>query len=260
MDKVSPRQVSGIKRWLEEQGREVTLLGDGADGIKKGTDMLVVLGGDGTLLWCARAALPMGVPILGIDYGELGFLSEVEARQAKKFLRKVLDGRYGVRERMVIECEIRRKGKKTGRHFAINDIVVSKCSARLLRLRACINGEYFHEFPGDGLILSSSTGSTAYSLSAGGPIVSPRLEVLILTPICPHTLFARSIVTSGSDEMSVKVPADRSDVILTIDGQIELPLNGGDEIAVRRARHKVKFVRVQSRQFYSKVRDKFKLT
>lgn len=259
-DKVSPRKVAGIKQWIERQGVEVTLLEEGARGIEKGADLLVVLGGDGTLLWCARAALTTGVSILGINYGELGFLSEVEAKHAVKFLRKVLDGRYALKERMAIECKILRRGERTKSHYAINDVVVSKRSGRLLRLKARINGEYFHEFPGDGLIMSTSTGSTAYSLSAGGPIVSPALDVVLLTPICPHTLFARSIVTAGSDEISVEVPADRSDVILTIDGQIELPLNSGDEVVVRRARHRVKFVRVQDRHFYSKVRDKFKLT
>lgn len=260
LNKVSRQKATGIKNWLERQGVEVTLLGDDACGIDGSADMLVVLGGDGTLLWCARAALATGTPILGIDYGELGFLSEVEAKYARKYLRQTLDGQYTLKERMVIECEVSRSGETTTTHYAVNDVVVSKCSARLLRLVASINGEYFHEFPGDGLILSTSTGSTAYSLSAGGPIVSPKLDVLLLTPICPHTLFARSIVTDGSDELSVQVPADRSDVILTIDGQIELPLRGGDEVTVRRARHRVKFVRVRDRRFFSKVRDKFKLT
>ncbi|MFH1537818.1 MAG: NAD(+)/NADH kinase, partial [bacterium] len=120
-DKVSPRQVSRIKLWLEQQGAEVKLLGEGADGIEEGADLLVVLGGDGTLLWCARAALKTGVPILGINYGELGFLSEVESRHAKKFLRKVLEGQYTLKERMAIECVIRQKGEKEKIRFAIND-------------------------------------------------------------------------------------------------------------------------------------------
>lgn len=260
LSKVTTRQAADMRRWLEKRGMRVTMMVDGADGLTRDIDLLVVLGGDGTLLWCARSAAPLGVPIIGVDYGELGFLSEIKASHAKPHLEKVFDGRFQIRERMLIEYYLLRKGEKICDLVAVNDIVVSKCSARLLRLGVSINDEYFHEFPGDGLILSSSTGSTAYSLSAGGPIVSPNLDVIILTPICPHTLFARSIITSASDWITVKVPETRTDVILTVDGQIEQPLCAGDEVIVRRAPFRAKFVRVRERDFYGKVREKFKLT
>ena len=258
--KVAKRQVGELVKWLKRQGKKINIIWDKDEVLPGGTDILIVMGGDGTFLGGARMAAPLGIPVLGIDFGGLGFLSEVDAKEATLYLKKIFDGHYNVEERMVLECTINRGEEMHGPFLAVNDVVISKTSVRLLRLKVHINNEYFHEYPGDGVIVSSSTGSTAYSLSAGGPIVSPELGVMVITSICPHTLFARSIVISGDDEITVAIPPDRNDVVLTIDGQIEHPLMGGDVLYVRKSEHTAKLIRVKKPRFYETVRDKFRLT
>ncbi|MEW5946626.1 MAG: NAD(+)/NADH kinase [bacterium] len=258
--KVPGRKAADFKRWLEGQGRNVTVMGDRENTAPAGTDLVIVMGGDGTLLGGARAAAAARAPVIGIDFGGLGFLSEVKEKDAKTTLEKVFRGGYFLEKRMMIDCSILRAGPPLPSHLAINDVVISKTTGRLLRLKVAINGEYFHEYPGDGLILSTSTGSTAYSLSAGGPIVSPALDVIIITPICPHTLFARSIVTAGADVVEVNVPHSRGDVIMTLDGQVEIRLEAGDMLKVKRSSRSAMLVRTREPDFYSTVRDKFRLT
>ena len=258
--KVTKRQTADLARWLKTQGKKVGFLWNKEEVLPSETEMLIVMGGDGTFLGGARMAAPLGIPVLGIDFGGLGFLSEINEAEAKTYLKKVFEGDYDVEERMALECAVGRGSEKAAAFLAVNDVVASKTSVRLLRLKVYINNEYFHEYPGDGVIVSSSTGSTAYSLSAGGPIVSPELDVMVITSICPHTLFARSIVISGGDEIGVVVPSNRNDVVLTIDGQIEHPLMGGDILKVRKSEHTVKLIRVKKPRFYETVRDKFRLT
>lgn len=258
-EKVGRRKAEALAKWLKDNGRHVPVVGGRNSELPLGLDMLVVMGGDGTLLGGARAAAVHGVPVFGIDFGGLGFLSEIKYRGARAALKKIFAGEYEIEERLVLEAGIGKAGKERKSLLAINDVVVTKNSGRMLRLKVFINGHYFHEFPGDGLILSTSTGSTAYALSAGGPIVSPELDVIMITPICPHTLFARAIVTTGNDTMRIELPQERGDLVLIVDGQEEVLLKSGDVVTVRDSGMKGRFVRVGGRLFYDTVREKFNL-
>jgi len=255
--KVKPEHVREIADWLKSNGIKAEVV-NGAAAMKK-LDMLLIMGGDGTLLGGARQAAAEGVPLLGIDFGGLGFLSEVKFANAQKALSDVLKGKYTVEERMMLEATVSRGGASVTAYPCINDVVITKNSGRMLRLKVYINDEYFSEFPGDGLIVSTATGSTAYSLSAGGPIVSPGLDIILLTAICPHTLFARSMVTGGDDEILVQLPPARKDLIMTIDGQDEHTVMPGGEVTIRKAKYPVKYIRTKPPRFLQTVREKFKL-
>jgi NAD+ kinase len=259
-DKVTREEHKELSGWLKEQGVQVVTVHDVSHGLPKKLDLLVVMGGDGTLLGGARAAAADGVPIIGIDFGGLGFLSEIKFKESKKALAQILAGDFHVEERMMLEADIECGGKCVKRAVpAVNDVVITKNSGRMLRLKVYINDEYLTEFPGDGVIVSSATGSTAYSLSAGGPIVAPYLDVLLLTSICPHTLFERSLVTSGNDVIRTELPKSRNDVIMILDGQEEFLLAPGGVVTVRRGPNPVRYVKVKPSRFLKTMREKFNL-
>jgi NAD+ kinase len=259
--KVDRIKVDELAGWLEGKGVKTVVLSNRTSRLPRGLDMLIVMGGDGTLLGGARAAALEGVPVIGIDFGGLGFLSEIKYRDAKSALSKILAGDCRIEERMMIEAGVECGGEcRFGPLPAVNDIIVTKSTGRMLRLKVFINDEYFTEFPGDGLIVSSATGSTAYSLSAGGPIVRPELDVLLLTSICPHTLFERALVTGGGDVVRVELPAGRKDLIMMVDGQEQYALDASGTVTVRRGPKPVRYVRVKPSRFLSTVREKFHLT
>jgi NAD+ kinase len=258
--KVTRDQVDDLVQWLEDFGKIVTSVCGKNCVIPAELDLLIVMGGDGTLLGGARAAAAYGVPVIGVDFGGLGFLSEIKYKQARSALAGMFQGDYRIEERYMLEASIIREDMAPAPILAVNDFVIAKHSGRMLRLKLFINNLYFHEFPGDGLILSTATGSTAYALSAGGPILSPDLDVISITPICPHTLFARAIVTSRKDTLRIELPPEREDLLLIVDGQEELRLRPRDAVAVRIAETCVRLVRVTEPHFYNRVREKFNLT
>ncbi len=224
-----------------------------------GSEALVVFGGDGTILRAARAAAPRGIPILGVNLGGFGFLAEVQDLHVEEALRRMLAGEYRLDERMMLRAEVLRGGQVVREFLALNDIVVTKSGyARLLRVRIDVGGEHLATHLADGLIVATPTGSTAYSLSAGGPIVHPAVEGIILTPICAHTLSARAVVVSASDVITVRVvPGGASPPhVLTVDGQEGYPLQSEDEVRVRRAPDRTRLVRLEGRGFYSLLRAK----
>ncbi len=255
---VDPLKVKNLAEWIESKGIKTVTISNRRKNLPKGLDLLIVMGGDGTLLGGARMAAREGIPVLGIDFGGLGFLSEIKYKDFKKSLALIFNGKHFIEERVMMEADIS-CGKKINLKSlpAVNDIVITKNSGRMLQLKVSINDQYFTEFPGDGLIVSTATGSTAYSLSAGGPIVSPQLNVFLLTSICPHTLLERSLVTSGDDIIRVQLPEKRDDLVLIIDGQEEYNLLAGSEITIRRTPYLVGFVRVKPSRFFETVRKKF---
>ncbi|MCL6588669.1 MAG: NAD(+)/NADH kinase [Firmicutes bacterium] len=224
------------------------------------TDFAVVLGGDGTLLRASRIMTPHGVPMLGIRLGKFGFLTDVEPCDARAAVLSMLNGEYTIDERMVLRTDVRRDGKRIEHWFALNDVVVAKGPlARMLRLGTCVSEKYISTYAADGIIIASPTGSTAYSLSAGGPIVAPDLNVLIVTPICPHTLSARSLVVSNKETVHVKVESDPGDVVMvTVDGQVGMPLEPGDEVVVGEAHMRAKLISVTPTTFYDKLQTRLK--
>ncbi len=223
-------------------------------------DVLVVLGGDGTILRAARAAAPHGIPILGVNLGGFGFLAEVSDRKVGEALTRLLEGDYRLDERMMLRAQILRRDQPTRECIALNDFVVTKSGyARLLRVRTEVNGEHLATHLADGLIVATPTGSTAYSLSAGGPIVHPDVDVIVLTPICAHTLNARAVVVSGSDVIRIRVHpvgAPPPPAVLTVDGQEGFPLEPDDEVRVERSPHPARLIRLGGDGFYSRLRAK----
>lgn len=222
-------------------------------------DLILVLGGDGTLLNTARAAAPYQVPLLGINMGHLGFLTEVELDDMFFSLEKLVTGEYRMEERMMLKCLLMRKGITIGEFLALNDIVVTKGAfSRMIFFDIFVNNRYVDTYPADGLIVASPTGSTAYSLSAGGPIVSPDMELMLVTPICPHTLYSRPIVIGANKEVRVILQSELAEAMLTIDGQHGYKLAQGDEIIVRESPLKTHLIRLKSKSFFDILRDKLR--
>lgn len=219
-----------------------------------GTDLVVAIGGDGTILRTARE-LRGTVPILGVNLGRLGFLAEVSAEELEEAFGEVLDGRVRVEERTGLSAYAEGEGEV---FFAVNDVVLERgASPRMMEVRVFVEDELLGSYLADGIILATPTGSTAYSLSAGGPIVHPGLDALILTPICPHSLSVRPMVLPPDEEVVVRVRSDRGeDMALTVDGQVRCGLHPEDTVRVRRAEEKVKLVAFPDRSFYSVLRTK----
>ncbi|MCS7235200.1 MAG: NAD(+)/NADH kinase [Armatimonadota bacterium] len=222
------------------------------------SDALVVVGGDGTILRAARTGAVRGVPVLGVNVGGFGFLAEVGLDELQDAVDRLVAGRHAVEERMMLAAEVVRDGGVAERYLALNDMVLTKGGyARLMPLRVCVNGEHLATYLADGLIVSTPTGSTAYNLSAGGPILSPGVRALVITPICPHTLTARPVVVDADDVATVEVATGVEGVLLTVDGQVGCPLRGGDVVRVHRAEERARLVRLKPPSFYELLRRKF---
>jgi NAD+ kinase len=246
-----------LGRWLRGEGRRVIAEDDvaekiGAEPVSRSdlaerADLIVVLGGDGTLLSVARLAAPRATPILGVNLGGLGFLTEVTVKEAKTYLARVLAGDYKVDRRLTLESiVIRAEASSRGaeRFTAVNDVVLNRGPlGHMLFLDVTANRQPFCSYRSDGLIIATPTGSTAYALSAGGPILFPTLAAMVLAPICPHTLSHRPVVLPDSFEIEVRVMASDHDATLTVDGQESALLGPDDSVRIRRGRHGVALVR-----------------
>lgn len=221
-------------------------------------DLVVVLGGDGTLLSVARTLTP-GVPILGVNLGNLGFLTEVNRGELYPALVRVLDGDFQTEERPLLEVELRRRGGGSSVFRVLNDAVVNKSAlARIIQLTLQVDGHLIARYRSDGIIISTPTGSTAYNLSAGGPIVHPLLPVVLLTPICPHALSLRPIVVPSEGLIEVTLETPREEVYLTLDGQEGTSLGQGDTVRATRSKDVVRLVKVSSRSFYDQLCGKLR--
>jgi NAD+ kinase len=235
----------GVSAWVGSAWDEASVSSQAAK-----LDMLVTLGGDGSMLRAARMASEEGIPILGINLGRLGFLAEVQPADWPDRLRQVLSGDYWIEERMMIHAEWWRNQQKLGSYEALNDVVVSRGSlARIVRLRTYIDGGYLTTYLADGLIVSTATGSTAYALAAGGPIVPPELKNMLLIPLAPHLSLERAIMLSKGSSVHIKVHTDHT-AILTVDGQYQLQLTNGDRIQVEASPRVGRFVRLQDRAYF----------
>lgn len=222
--------------------------------------LIVVVGGDGTLLSIARAAARARTPILGVNLGGLGFLTEVTRQRMLGELERVLTRRFTLDERLMLDLKILRGGRVVRQGAALNDIVVSKKStiARAVDLIVEVDGRYVTSYKADGLIVSTPTGSTAYSLSAGGPILDPKLDVLILNPICPHTLTHRPLVLRDTVVIDVSLRHTDDGVFLTLDGQTGHPVRAGDKVRICRSEGRVRLVQAADRDYFHLLRSKLK--
>ena len=221
------------------------------DRIPDGVDMAMVLGGDGTLLSVARLLEKCDTPILGINLGSLGFLTELGLEELYASLEKVLGGQYEIEKRVRLEARLDRGGEIIGRYQVLNDVVINKGAlARIIDLEALVDGREVTIYKADGLIVSTPTGSTAYSLAAGGPIIEPTLDVIVVTPICPHTLTNRPLVVPGGSEVELHLVSDSGKVYLTLDGQEGTMLMQGDKVYIRASDQRVHLVRTGTKNFY----------
>jgi NAD+ kinase len=266
------RVVPPLIEWLRNHGAEVVCDSETSESIgalagqarKREdlpglSDLLIVLGGDGTLLSAARLAADRKVPILPVNLGGLGFLTTVSQDEIYPILEEIFSNKHRVSERVMLEAQVVRGGAVIRRQIALNDAVLNKAPlARIMDLELRVNGDYVTVYRGDGLILSTPTGSTAYSLSAGGPIVYPIVEAFVITPICPHTLTNRPLVIPDSAKIEIDFQAGEDAVFLTLDGQVGIELMRGDHIVVRKALEKLRLVRPAKKTYFEILRRKLK--
>ena len=230
--------------------------------VPKDTECVLVLGGDGTLILAVRDLAGLNLPFLGINFGNLGFLAEVEKGNVEAAIDALLEDKYILEERMMIEGCVVRDGQVIAEKTALNDIVFARTGGalRIQDYKICLNGEPFNSYSADGLIVATPTGSTAYNLSAGGPIVSPAARLLIVTPVCPHTISSRSIILPECDTIEVEVCRERNGFDegrqLFFDGGEAVVLKSGDKILIRAAKESTKIIRIKKISFIEQLRNK----
>ena len=222
-------------------------------------EMIIVLGGDGTLLSVARQVWNKNIPILGVNLGGLGFLTEITLDELYRVLERIIQDDFEINEREVLDTAVIRKGKRIAEFTVLNDAVINKGAlARIIDLETTINGEYLSTFRSDGLIISTPTGSTAYNLSAGGPIVYPSLHTIIITPICPHTLTIRPIIIPDDVKIRALLKSRNEEVTLTLDGQQGFSLGFEDVVEVGKAEGRILLIKSPYRHYFELLREKLK--
>jgi NAD+ kinase len=265
------RIVTDLIPWLKMNGIDVILekgINISAENVKfelrenipELVDILIVFGGDGTLLSVSRIDGVEKVPILAVNLGGLGFLTETRVEEIKSVLEKVISGDFILDPRMMLEVKLYRGGEQYGGTFqALNDAVVNKGAlARMIDLDTFVNGMYLNTFKADGLVICTPTGSTGYSLSAGGPIIYPSLNLISITPICPHTLTCRPLILTDDSKIKVKIRANNEDVYLTMDGQIGVMLKEEDSIEIQKSQKTVSLIKTPFRNYFEILKEKLK--
>ncbi len=263
--------VPPLLHWLEARGIRALYdtetagsLHDSSKGLSraqlaKESQLLLVLGGDGTLLAAARVAAPLGIPILPINMGSLGFLTSFTLEEMYPALEETLAGHLSSSERVMLDVQLERGGTVIERQSVLNDAVVNKGElARMIDLELTIDGDVVCRYHADGLIVATPTGSTAYSLSAGGPIVHPAVESWVITPICPHTLTDRPLVVRDSSLVEINLSADTESVFLTLDGQTGIPMQAADKVRIKRAAEKLNLIQPPKKSYFDILRSKLK--
>jgi NAD+ kinase len=278
------REVNKLCKWLNGKGRKVIIpytLAETAriqcekselSHLSRLCELIIVLGGDGTLLWGARMGVYGNKPVLGVNFGSLGFMVSTSFQELYQDLEKIIEGHYISEKRMMLEAVVHRNiqdadnseeaevvSSPIWNNSALNEAVITKDTlARMIHLQININGKYVTEYRADGLIISSPTGSTAHSLSAGGPIVYPTMDALIITPICPHTLSNRPLIVKGSDIVDVTILTPQQNTYLTLDGQEGLALQPEDTVRIQKANRTVQLINSPTRDYFQILHAKLK--
>jgi NAD+ kinase len=259
LDKPEVRAIAAeIGRWLQARG--IVVYGQRELGVGKPfilgqplppVDLAIVLGGDGTFLMAAGMYGPGETPLLGVNLGRLGFLAEVERGELEQALAKLVAGEYVVEKRGMLAARVQRRGERVFAALVLNDVVVTKGPlARIIHLEVAVGSVRIGSYRGDGLIVATPTGSTGYSLSAGGPIVAPNVDMILITPICPHTLNVRPIVVARCTKISVDMKDCGADTYLTLDGQQSFRLERGDRLEITDSKHQTSLVRLKGIDFF----------
>jgi NAD+ kinase len=222
-------------------------------------DLMLVLGGDGTMIATARMIADQEVPVIGVNYGGLGYLAEFRIEELYTGLEAVLSGNYRLDKRVMLEVELRRDDDLLTSNRVLNDVVINKSAlARIIEIETYFNRQFVNSFRADGLIVSTPTGSTAYNLSAGGPMIFPSMNAVVITPICPFTLSNRPIVVPDNSEIELRLKTDHEEVALTLDGQVGFPLKIGDLVVIRKSRTTFNLVQPSNRNYFDVLRDKLR--
>ncbi len=263
--------VCELREWCEARGVELRAadsiasqarcapLAESSGELTEEIDLIVVLGGDGTMLGAARLLGARRIPVLGVNFGWLGYLTEFTLEEMFPALENVLRGDFFVERRMMIDVALDRGGEIIASYRALNDAVVTKAApARMIEIESYINGMFVNSFRADGMIVATPTGSTAYSLSAGGPIVHPSMSAILLTPICPHMLSNRPVVVPGESVVELVFKRAEPDLMLTIDGQPGVDLLHDDRITLRRSQTTFNLVQPTNRNYFEVLRTKLK--
>ncbi|MFA4917408.1 MAG: NAD(+)/NADH kinase [Syntrophales bacterium] len=264
----SPEYTISLKDWIVSQGLEVFIeegiaakVGEGKGveirKLASQADLLVVLGGDGTILRTARSVAGYKIPIVGINMGGLGYLTEVNLNEMYSALKMIFQGKYRTEKRMMLDVTVERGGDLLKGHTVLNDVVINRGNlSRIVELETIVDDRYMTTFKADGLIIATPTGSTAYSLSAGGPIVFPEQDLIVLNPICPHTLTNRPIILSESAVVKVILWTKEEGATLTLDGQVSFTLKSGDTITISKSEHVTTLVSSPHRDYMEILRTK----
>lgn len=259
-----------VMQWLTARGVEVLLEEDLAGNlgidrdysdsqIPERADLIVVLGGDGTLISVARHVGARMTPILGVNLGSLGFLTEITQAETFATLERVLEGNYQLSQRLMLDVVVRRQGEEIARYEVLNDAVINKGAlARIIDMAVCVDDVYLTTFKADGLIVATPTGSTAYNLAAGGPIIDPGVGCLVISPICPHMLTNRPLIVSSEAVIRIEVKFQDQHVVLTADGQVGRQLQGGDTVELRQSKNRTLLIKSPSKDYFEVLRTKLR--
>lgn len=239
------------------KGIQITYI-DNIEELFESADIAITVGGDGTIIHAAKYSARQNTPLIGVNVGRLGFAAEVDPDETESLLR-ILKGDYQIERRILLDVEVIKNGKS--RHYlAVNDAIIARGQlSKIVDLKLSLDGEEIANYRADGLLFATPTGSTAYSLSAGGPIIAPQMDCLMMTPVCPHSLFSRSVLFSGESELSitVKIPSECC-CVLTIDGEKNVDILAEDKVIIRKSELKLKLISLYKRNFYKRLNEKLK--
>ncbi len=223
-------------------------------------DLIMLFGGDGTFLHTAHHFIGTDIPLLGINLGGLGFLTEIEIEEIETTLNQLLTGNYTLEKRMLLEAQVRRDNKTRFQAYALNDVALNRgANARMVQIKLFINDEFINSYKADGLVISTPTGSTAYSLSAGGPIINPQIRAILITPICPHTLYVRPMVISEEERLQIEVAGEDGKMMITADGNYDCCLLTGDQIRITASQKEISLIKLPDKTFYSILHKKMRV-
>jgi len=268
-DKRAGKKADEFETWLQTKNIEVVRKESSPPGLHSSANnkksaprdlfCVFVLGGDGTFLSAVRWIGDLNIPVLGVKFGEIGFLAETAAKNLIAAAENILNNEYTVKRRMRLDVQVMRPDKKIISQTVLNDIVINRGAlARLASIATYINGAYLTTFKADGLIIATPTGSTAYSLAAGGPVIHPEVPSIIISPICPFTLTNRPLIVPDSIEIKLKLEKGASDIMLTFDGQEGLDITDQDTIIVRKGSHPLSMITLPGRQYFSVLKAKLR--
>ena len=248
-----------IERERVEHQTGCTIASVPSEELAHGVDLMLVLGGDGTMIATARLMGDVEVPVIGVNYGGLGYLAEFPIGELFPALESILAGEFKVETRVMLTAELWRGETLVKRNRVLNDVVINKSAlARIIEIEAYLNDQFVNLFRADGLIVATPTGSTAYNLSAGGPVIYPTMNAVVITPICPFTLSNRPIVVPDDSLIQVRLMTKNEEVALTLDGQVGFPLQAGDRAVIRKSKTTFNLVQPANRNYFDVLRDKLK--